>query len=264
MKAEKNTMGNELNEAIKHHDVKKVALLLAQGADANQNFDAEGSVLMYAIVRGFIDIVSLLLKHGARINEIVNGYTPLMGACGYGHKDIVELLLKNGADINLGEFRNPILVAIEYQQADIVAILLKHGADVSVCDGHSHTPLHNAAWQGLEKIVQMLLAHNAAVNAKTKFGETPLLLVARGLSGTSVESRIRVAQILLEHKADPNICADSGCPLDEAFGPENRKRESLEIAKLLIGYGAIISQDNNEYFKARGVYDDLIANKEPR
>lgn len=68
-------------------------------ADPNYRTGSGGSALHQAAGRGLIDIVKLLLKHGAEVNiATAYGRTPLHQAAGGGSKDVVNLLLDAGAN----------------------------------------------------------------------------------------------------------------------------------------------------------------------
>lgn len=49
---------------------------------------------------GHVDIVRLLIAHGADVNAVSSsGNTPLMYACAGGHEECVRALLENGANV---------------------------------------------------------------------------------------------------------------------------------------------------------------------
>lgn len=56
--------------------------------------------LMETASAGHVDIIKLLLKHGADVNaQSSTGSTPLMFACAGGHEEVVRVLLDNGANV---------------------------------------------------------------------------------------------------------------------------------------------------------------------
>ncbi len=79
---------------------------IAKGADVGAAGLQDGTALLLAAERNQIEIVRLLLEHGADINKIprpnpftgVVSMTPLMAASAQGHAAVVELLLAHGAD----------------------------------------------------------------------------------------------------------------------------------------------------------------------
>jgi ankyrin repeat protein len=82
-----------------------------------------------------MDIVRLLLDHGAEINAapaVAGGVTALQGASIKGHINIVEMLIENGADVNadpaVKDGRTAIEGAAEHGRLDTVKMLLNAGA----------------------------------------------------------------------------------------------------------------------------------------
>lgn len=53
-------------------------------------------------------------------------------------------------------------------------MLIDAGADVHSKNAGGHTPLHEAAYRGFDKIVRRLLQHNANPNALSNQKRTPL------------------------------------------------------------------------------------------
>ncbi len=58
--------------------------------------------LMYATRHGYLDVVNVLLKHGARVDERTkSGWTALFFALRWSHMDVMVTLLKAGASVNI-------------------------------------------------------------------------------------------------------------------------------------------------------------------
>ena len=87
------------------------------------------TALMMVSENGHVEIVKLLLKHGANPNPL-NQFdeTALMWASIIGHFETVELLLKHGADINIKtDFYDTALVeASRCGRLEVVKLLLDH------------------------------------------------------------------------------------------------------------------------------------------
>ncbi|KAH3673027.1 hypothetical protein WICMUC_003940 [Wickerhamomyces mucosus] len=81
--------------------LEEAKILIKEGANVNDQDYAGNSALHEAALKGFTDIVKLLLDNGAEV-DLMSGPddldTPLIDAAANGHVDTVKLLLKYGAD----------------------------------------------------------------------------------------------------------------------------------------------------------------------
>ena len=62
---------------------------------------------------------------------------------------------------------------------EICELLIQHDADVNAKNDDDDTPLHIAAYWGYLNICELLIMHSANVNAKNKYRETPLDIATR-------------------------------------------------------------------------------------
>ena len=81
-------------------------------------FLSGNTALTYACAGGFLDVVKVLLKEGANIEDHnENGHTPLMEAASAGHVEVARVLLEYGAGINThsNEFKESALTLACYK-----------------------------------------------------------------------------------------------------------------------------------------------------
>ena len=100
---------------------------------------------MLASKRGWADVVALLLKWGANINDKSNsgGWNSLMTACETGQIKVAELLIANGANLYDSDSGGYCCVtrAAWNRQATMVKLLLSKGANIPIM--HSPIPSKN-------------------------------------------------------------------------------------------------------------------------
>merc|ERR1712111_181314 len=105
---------------------------------------------------------------------------------------------------------------------------INRGADVDSKDNDDWTPLFYAARENAVKVAELLLKHNASLNATNSLvGRTPLHIAA-------AKDSLEVAELLLKKGADIDSKDDNDqTPLHYAAGAD-----SVKVAELLIAEGA--------------------------
>lgn len=100
--AEAQTLSRSLHEAVVNGDLAGTLKMLDQGTDIESKDPGSGaSPLHYAVMKGRMEIVNLLLSRGADVNSRTrNGTTPLHTAALYARKEVAERLIEQRADIN--------------------------------------------------------------------------------------------------------------------------------------------------------------------
>ncbi len=168
----------DLIAACENGDLRGVKEAVARGADVN----APGKH-GFPLLRGVdnLEIVRFLLKRGARVSEQTPklGVTALHWAANSGALQVMKLLIKHGADVDARSvYGTPLHNACEDIQDRAVGLLLKHGAKVDALDQDGWTPLmFGAHWdERAVKMVTLLLKAGAKPNHRTKDGWTPVLI----------------------------------------------------------------------------------------
>ena len=131
--------------------------------------------------------------------------------------ELVRLLLRLGADVNAPDFhgRTPFHLALIGGVHEVVAMLADGGADLTKsCRsfGQNNTAIHLATMLRDVRMVALLAARGASVDAIGRDGWTPLCLAAR-------QNSPQVAKALLDAKAD-------------VFAPSHNGKTALDIATL--------------------------------
>lgn len=125
------------------------------------------SVLYLAAHNGYFESVKLLLNAGALPQPLVGrskyNKLPLVGASGQGHLDIVKLLIKHGADINKQENSGDtaLIAATKEKKLEIVEYLLSKGADPSIKMLYQGSALDLAIKNKTPEIAELLAKHAA-------------------------------------------------------------------------------------------------------
>lgn len=147
--ASQNTSDGENNVftiAVEEHHPVALAVLLRHGADPNQETSSQGETALFVAVRkGYTQIVEMLIKSGARLNDKNSaGFTPLMLASsivgGWGtsrteqHDAIVSLLCQAGSDLNAQDSAGYTALGWSLRNSNLEAakILVAAGADRNI------------------------------------------------------------------------------------------------------------------------------------
>lgn len=152
-----------LHSAVVHDpepEEQVVCCLIEAGVDIEAEDGNEETALKFAVRRGYITTVRLLLQKGA--NSEVRGHTgetPLFCVVRFGDVPMGELLLDYGANI---EARNvsrytPLHLAVMYRQMDMVRMLHARGASAAAYNCFDQTPVDIARENGDRILVDLLL-----------------------------------------------------------------------------------------------------------
>ncbi|KAJ7625795.1 ankyrin repeat-containing domain protein, partial [Roridomyces roridus] len=193
-----------LHAAVQAGSTEIVAMLLAGGADPRSVSGIDNfQPLHLAVFDDWLEILGLLLDHGAPINQPY-GYkvpeTALHHACAVGRFETVRVLLERGADTEcVGEYGTALGYALRARRLEVMGMLLEHGAKAEAAvplnsgwirdDSYGHTPPYRAnllylamglthpqgedsseppSTEGRAEFMAMLLAYGASKEAAMK------------------------------------------------------------------------------------------------
>lgn len=184
-----------------------VQMLLNYGA--NVQTTPSPLIIALTLTKPSLEIVSLLLEHGANPNIVVAGMgnAPLM-AIALGNPAntpaIIQQLIAHGGNINYRRTADGYTALMDAQNPEVVTLLLNLNADTDV-----------KTQQGQDNVISMtikaedwpklnvLLEHNSNVNIQDGNGFTPLMWSARATNNQGDRTAL-IAEQLLRAGADVN------------------------------------------------------------
>ncbi|MBM3572314.1 MAG: hypothetical protein FJX52_08140 [Alphaproteobacteria bacterium] len=200
-----------------------VRALLAAGADIDARDEQGWTGLYWAVDMRNTDNVRALCAAGADVDsvEYKENTTPLFRAIYKGAVDIALLLLEHSRNVNI-EAKNdggtPLLWAVGTDSRELVQRLVEKGADI-----HAPGVLQSAAFNGRLEHIDYLLAKGADINARNRYGNTCMHVVAgRG--------NVSALKWLLERGADP-LLEGEGDSTPLALAIERGHTEAAELLR---------------------------------
>jgi ankyrin repeat protein len=173
----------------------------SQGLDIDAKTRDGRTSLHVAAIRGFREMVSLLLTYGADIEATADyGLRAIHFGCKSGNAQLVEDLITSGADIDAitEEYLTPLHIAVQMRHLEVIRTLVESGASLNPVTSQGSSPLLLATTEGKKDIVEFLLEKGAEVNLQNNHGWSPLHVAA-------AEGHVEITKILLANKADPNL-----------------------------------------------------------
>ncbi|XP_064884448.1 ankyrin repeat domain-containing protein 27 isoform X6 [Columba livia] len=155
---------------------KKFGRISANGLGVNVSNQDGFTPLHMAALHGHSELVSLLLRHGARISaRNAKHAVPLHLACQKGHFQVVKCLMDYNAKQNKKDIygNTPLIYACLNGQYETTALLLQHGAAVNLCNAKGNTALHEAVLGRHEALVELLLRSGAVPHVRNHRNCTP-------------------------------------------------------------------------------------------
>jgi ankyrin repeat protein len=171
-----------------------IALTMAAQAHAN-DIDAIVKSVKFDDTAG----VAKLLKRGVDPNTVDSEGMPLLVLAAREKSDNVAKLLvddpKTDVEKTDSHDENAMMLAALNGDLNLVKLLADKGAEVNK---KGWTPLHYAAANGHDDVVQFLVEHSAYIDAGSPNGTTPLMMAARG-------NHVTTMKVLLDAGADARL-----------------------------------------------------------
>ncbi len=203
-----------------------VRLLLEKGVPVDATYEkAKFTPLMYAAAAGRLEVASLLLDAGAKVDAgTIQGWTALMDATRKGHANVARLLIERGADVNAvagagergGGTSTALHVAAQKGHLGVARMLLDHGAQIDAQLTDGRTPLMEAISNGRTETARLLVTRGARLDLTwTPRKLTALILAAH-------EGNVGLVELLIAKGAHVNARTASGDAVIPAIGGTKR------------------------------------------
>lgn len=237
----------EIALSCRYLDIARL-LLTAESIDVNFWFQYPQQPCLHHIVRtGSSDLLSLLLaRQDLQVNiTTASGDTALNWAALEGKTRAVEALLDRGACPHVVNrtLHSALFFAAQQGHDEIVSILLSQpGVDIDSTSSSGETPLMQAAMNGHESTVRLLLADGANVNVQDHLGRSLLSVAAESGQPAMVKFLLELDGVNPDHK---NQNGETPLSLLAKSAPSSfRKRSSgramlLDVAQTLLSTSGV-------------------------
>ena len=241
-------------------------LLIAHGADVNDNNFNWSSPIHNAISLELLESADFLIKNGANINDQNNlsKRTPLQNAAQYGKESSVKWLLEHGANVNLTDSsgQSVITIGASYKaNARILKMLMDYGATLP-SPQEIKKITQGACRAGNLEALEFIISKGAGIDYDECYAALAELpspsqgtlnwLISRSkikniqvekesLLHVAVENNsLKIAKLLIASGVDVNVRDDNGRPpgaIWDIYEP-TKSADYREIITLLAAHGA--------------------------
>ena len=196
-----------------------------------------GTALHEAAGSGDEGVVKLLLQSGAMVDALDNfGATPIHRAAYNGHIETIRLLRQNGAHLDHGFYHGAVTREMVEKEAYRERQRQWKAKDWVFRNMMAGSPLRQAAKNGQEQAVRLLLSYDPNPNAAGQFGGSVLHQAAQS-------GHTEIVKLLLENGADVDTVDESstthrgGTALHSAAAGGH-----LEVIRILLKAGANVNK----------------------
>lgn len=184
-----------------------------------------------ALIKGSLNQMKQALSDGAEVDELTELGTPLMHAVACGRKDLMKVLLDAGANVNAMATRGSQLDFFQDLgiDRDNFLALMEPGAMADDRQNCRTTPLSIAASKGIKRVANILLDYGADPNLPAGYAGSPLQ--AGALCGW-----IETVELLVLGGAYIDINPPDGIRMSPLYAAISQNHDS--IAESLLSRGA--------------------------
>ncbi|AJS60984.1 ankyrin repeat domain-containing protein [Paenibacillus sp. IHBB 10380] len=230
------TYRSALHLAIVKNQMELVPLLLSHGADTKL---LPRELILEIITKKNYSLLTLLLRFGLpqQNNAKNQEYDLLMDACKSKNIEMVQLLLNVNLDLSIYEEDQTFLLSRYYilRSSEILTLLLDTGHyDVDQLTVNGRTLLHESLRQRYPKAALILLEKGSFSDPLDDEGYTPLYYAVKN-------SYYDVVKELLQREANPDRFVDGNTMLSLAAS-----KSDFQMVELLLNYGCDPNLTNSE------------------
>ena len=156
------------------------------------------------IIAGIVVVLLASFIMNTMYGDDNNPTTYLLKALEKGNYEVAGQAIRSGANVNESIAGRPLIFAYaEDEFTEQLSFLIRRGADINARTKYGRTPLHEAALNGNIKTVKILIESGANVNVKNNRGETPLFYAEKGLVAGPPRKQVHkdIARLLRKHGA---------------------------------------------------------------
>ena len=196
-----------LSYAVHSKQKDLLELMLKKGCDINATDPGQWTLLQRAISEGDKEMVSFLIKHGAKLTADQGSDPPIYLAMDLNRLDVAVYLLakmkKQGIDLNLPNASGTPLMhqAAKLNAREIMNFLINHGCDIEARDLEGFTVFQSAIWAGQKEAVDYLIEKGVSIKQDPENGILPLHLA---INGDQTDIAIRLADYMKQNNISLN------------------------------------------------------------